>query len=191
MPRLGPKAYEQAVGFLRIIDGDNPLDNTDIHPESYPLTKKLMKQINVNLSKLGKDRVPDNVSTAQLARDLDAGQQTITDILASLRRPGRDLRDDMPAPILRTDVLTMDDLKPGMQLQGAVRNVVDFGAFVDVGVKQDGLVHISHLTTRFIPNPSDIVSVGDIVTVWVLDVDTKRNRIQLTMVNPNGADQDD
>ncbi|GAK48166.1 transcription accessory protein [Secundilactobacillus oryzae JCM 18671] len=191
VPRLGPKAYEQAVGFLRIIDGDNPLDNTDIHPESYPLTKKLMKQINVNLSKLGKDRVPDNVSTAQLARDLDAGQQTITDILASLRRPGRDLRDDMPAPILRTDVLTMDDLKPGMQLQGAVRNVVDFGAFVDVGVKQDGLVHISHLTTRFIPNPSDIVSVGDIVTVWVLDVDTKRNRIQLTMVNPNGADQDD
>jgi len=187
VPRLGPKAYEQSVGFLRIIDGDNPLDNTDIHPESYPIAKKIIYKLKIDLSKLnGQNLVnADHVQVTELGTELNAGEETISDIIESLNRPGRDLRDDMPAPILRTDVLTMADLKPGMQLQGAVRNVIDFGAFVDIGVKQDGLVHISHLTKKFISKPSDVVSVGDIVTVWVLDVDSKRNRIQLTMVDPS------
>lgn len=188
VPRLGPKAYEQSVGFLRIIGGKNILDNTDIHPESYPVAKQILNHLNVTLADVGTSKMPTGLPATELAtmsQLFGVGNTTLTDILAGLQRPGRDLRDEMPAPILRTDVLQMADLKPGMELQGTVRNVVDFGVFVDIGVKQDGLVHISHLTKRFVRNPAAVVSVGDIVTVWVLSVDEGRHRIQLSMVAPD------
>lgn len=186
VPRLGPKAYEQAVGFLRIPGGKNPLDNTDIHPESYAVAKRVLTMAKVAPTALG---TPE--AKAQLA-DVDVtplvaegvGDATLADIVASLQAPGRDLRDSMPAPLLRQDVLTMADLQPGMKLEGTVRNVVDFGAFVDIGVKHDGLVHASHMGPKYVRNPTTVVQVGDIVTVWVLSVDLKRERIQLTMVAP-------
>lgn len=187
VPRLGPKAYEQSVGFLRIIDGQSPLDNTDIHPESYAQTKLLLKELGLSEANLGdatlKQRLAQ-VDIKQLSQKLAVGEQTLTDIIASLQNPGRDLRDEMPAPLLRQDVLTMADLKPGMQLQGTVRNVVDFGVFVDIGVKHDGLVHISKMSDHYVSSPAKIASVGDIVTVWIDSVDEKRERIQLTMVAP-------
>ncbi|WP_061777144.1 Tex family protein [Levilactobacillus senmaizukei] len=184
VPRLGPKAFQQAVGFLRIIAGAEPLDNTDIHPESYRVTKKLLTGLGVTSDQVGSQRLQQQL--AQLNRpqwidQLDIGAATLADIIASLQKPGRDLRDNMPAPLLRQDVLTMADLKPGMELQGTIRNVVDFGAFVDIGVKQDGLVHISQLTDHYVSDPSTVVTIGDIVTVWVLSVDEQRQRIQLTM----------
>ena len=186
VPRLGPKAFQQAVGFLRIVDGNEPLDNTDIHPESYAIARQLLQAAGIT-SELG------SPMAAQQLRQLDikqfvsekVGLATLKDIIASLCEPGRDLRDSLPAPLLRQDVLTIEDLKPGMQLQGTVRNVVDFGAFVDVGIKHDGLVHVSHLTKKFIQDPRQVVAVGDIVDVWVLSVDLKRQRVQLTMVQPN------
>ncbi|QLL69400.1 Tex family protein [Lactobacillus sp. 3B(2020)] len=184
--RLGPKAYEQAAGFLRIIGGENPLDNTDVHPESYALASQLLTAAQIQ---------PDDLGTAEANRRLKkldkqqfvteiAGLPTITDVINDLMKPGRDLRDTMPSPLLRQDVLKVEDLKPGMELQGTVRNVVDFGAFVDIGVKHDGLVHVSRLTKRFVNDPRQIVAVGDIVTVWVQSVDLKRQRIQLTMLGP-------
>lgn len=185
VPRLGPKAFEQAVGFLRIVDGKDVLDNTDVHPESYKVTKQLLKRLGIGTDSLGQDETIQklkNANVQQLSNELEIGMETLTDIIEALQKPGRDLRDAMPAPLLRADVLTMEDLKPGMELQGTVRNVIDFGAFVDIGVKQDGLVHISKLTKQFVKKPSDIVSVGDIVTVWVESVDLDRHRIQLTMV---------
>ncbi|GAX03276.1 transcription accessory protein [Secundilactobacillus pentosiphilus] len=188
VPRLGPKAYEQSVGFLRIVNGKNVLDNTDIHPESYPVAKRILASLNLNLNQVGTPAVAsalENVAVKDLSHRLDVGSATLQDILKSLQRPGRDRRDDMPAPILRTDVLQISDLKPGMKLQGTVRNVVDFGIFVDIGVKQDGLVHISHLSKAYVSSPAAVASVGDIVTVWVLEVDEQRHRIQLTMVAPN------
>lgn len=187
VPRLGPKAFEQSVGFLRIIDGTNPLDNTDIHPESYSAAKQLLSQVGLSLEDLGKDVTAKKlaqVNLEQTANSLAIGQETLRDIIKGLRTPGRDLRDEMPAPLLRQDVLTMADLKAGMKLQGVVRNVVDFGVFVDIGVKQDGLVHISKMSDHFIKDPSKIASVGDIVTVWIDSVDAERHRIQLTMVAP-------
>ncbi|KRM75487.1 Tex family protein [Secundilactobacillus collinoides] len=188
VPRLGPKAYEQAVGFLRIIDGKTILDNTDIHPESYAVAKTVLDRLDLNLSDVGTAKVAEavaGVSLETLSNGLSVGNATLQDILDGLAKPGRDLRDNMPAPLLRTDVLKMSDLKPGMKLEGTVRNVVDFGAFVDIGVKQDGLVHISHLADKFVRNPAAVVSVGDIVTVWVLEVDESRQRIQLSMVAPD------
>lgn len=188
--RLGPKAYQQAVGFLRIIDGENPLDNTDIHPESYGLAEQILQAAKVEKTAIGTDEANaqlQKLSPQQFVTD-EHGLETVQDIIADLQKPGRDLRDSLPAPLLRTDVMTMDDLKPGMKLQGTVRNVVDFGAFVDIGVKHDGLVHISHLTKKFIKDPRQVVAVGDIVDVWVLSVDRKRQRIQLTMIEP-GSDQ--
>jgi uncharacterized protein len=188
VPRLGPKAFEQSVGFLRIIDGKNPLDNTDIHPESYPVAKAFLKALGFSLTDVGTPALQaalQKVDLATMAQTLDVGVATLTDIQASLAKPGRDLRDDIPAPLLRQDVLTIEDLKPKMALQGTVRNVVDFGAFVDIGVKHDGLVHISQLTNHFIKDPSQVVAVGDIVDVWVLSVDVKRERVQLTMLDPN------
>lgn len=185
VPRLGPKAFEQAVGFLRIVDGKNVLDNTDIHPESYATVKQILTELGLKTSDIGTPETNatlKQVNISELADKLGVGTETLTDIISDLQKPGRDLRDEMPAPLLRSDVLTMEDLKPGMELQGTVRNVVDFGAFVDIGVKQDGLVHISKLTNRFIKKPSEVVSVGDIVTVWVESVDENRHRIQLTMV---------
>lgn len=183
VPRLGPKAYQQAVGFLRIIGGREPLDNTDIHPESYPVARQLLQRVGTTAT-IGTPKLQQalaQLDQRQLADQLDVGSATLGDIIMGLEKPGRDLRDSMPAPLLRQDVLTMADLKPGMELQGTVRNVVDFGAFVDIGVKQDGLVHISQLADHYISDPSTVVTIGDVVTVWVLSVDENRQRIQLTM----------
>ena len=184
--RLGPKAYQQAVGFLRIIDGENPLDNTDIHPESYPLAKEILTAADASADHIEDadvNRRLQKLAVSQFVSD-EHCTETVQDIISDLQKPGRDLRDSLPAPLLRTDVMTMDDLKPGMKLQGTVRNVVDFGAFVDIGVKHDGLVHISQLTKKFIRDPRQVVAVGDIVNVWVLSVDHDRQRIQLTMIEP-------
>ena len=185
--RLGPKAFEQAAGFLRIIDGANPLDNTDVHPESYPLARQVLAAANVSPAQLGSAAANQRLQALPIAQFTSEaiGEVTVKDVIDDLMKPGRDLRDTMPAPLLRQDVLTLADLKPGMQLQGTVRNVVDFGAFVDIGVKHDGLVHISRLTKQFVNDPRQVVAVGDIVTVWVQSVDLKRERIQLTMLAPN------
>ena len=180
---LGPKAYEQCAGFLRIRDGKNPLDNTAVHPESYEAVRQLagLLQVPMEASALRrvKAMVPD---TKAAAAKLEIGEITLCDILSELEKPGRDPRQDMPAPILRSDVLSMEDLTPGMKLKGTVRNIVDFGAFVDIGVHQDGLVHISRMSSRFIRHPLEAVSVGDIVDVTVLDVDIRKKRISLSMV---------
>lgn len=184
--RLGPKTYEQAVGFLRLPDSPNPFDHTDIHPESYSVAQKLLEYYHIDdfQSDEGKEQL-HQLKVDEVAETLGVGRETMADIIASLQQPGRDMRDDMPKPILRTDILTMDDLTPGMELTGTVRNVVDFGAFVDIGVKQDGLVHLSQLSTRYVKHPNDVVSVGDIVTVWVKEVDHNKQRIALTMIDPN------
>lgn len=183
--KLGPKAFEQAAGFLRIPKGENPLDNTDIHPESYQVAEKVLRSAAVE--KLGADarHALHEFDTSVFAQQLGIGYPTLHDIISSLIEPGRDLRDDAPMATLRSDVLTLDDLKVGMQLQGTVRNVVDFGAFVDIGVHEDGLVHISKLSKQHIKNPHAIVAVGDIVTVWVTEIDKKRQRIGLSMIALN------
>ncbi len=184
--KLGPKAFEQCAGFLRILEGENPLDSTSVHPESYAAALKLLEKSGLapadiqagKLSGLGK-QIRDKKA---LAAELGIGEITLTDIIKELEKPGRDPREEMPKPILRTDVLEMKDLTEGMILKGTVRNVIDFGAFVDIGVHQDGLVHISQLTDKkFVKHPLDVVSVGDIVEVKVMSVDTAKKRIQLTM----------
>ncbi|MYL36107.1 S1 RNA-binding domain-containing protein [Pontibacillus yanchengensis] len=188
IPRLGAKTYEQSIGFLRIPDGEEPLDRTPIHPESYQATKQLLKMVGCSTDDLGTDQLEQklkNLDVHQTAEQLDIGVPTLQDIIKSLVQPGRDPRDDLPKPLLKKDVLSMEDLKQGMELQGTVRNVVDFGVFVDIGVKQDGLVHISKLAKRFIKHPLDIVGVGDVVTVWVEDVDVHKGRIALSMLNPS------
>lgn len=187
VPRLGPKAHEQAIGFLRVPGGKNILDNTGIHPESYSIAKDILMTVHLSEKELGTEEAVEKLtrlSAEKLAESLSVGEETLADILAGLTQPGRDMRDEMPAPLLRTDVLSMEDLKPGMELTGTVRNVIDFGAFVDIGVKQDGLVHISKLSKKFVKHPTDVVSVGDIVTVWIEQVDTKKGRISLTMLSP-------
>ena len=189
VPRLGPKAFEQAIGFLRIPNGKNILDNTPIHPESYQATKDLLATLNIDLDKLDTPEAKSElqkIDIKQLSEKLAVGRETLQDIIDSLLKPGRDLRDDMPAPILRSDVLSIEDLKVGMKLQGTVRNVIDFGAFVDIGVKQDGLVHISKLSDRFVKHPSEVVAVGDIVQVWITSVDTQKGRIGLSMLSSDG-----
>ena len=183
--KLGPKAYEQCAGFMRIQGGKNPLDQTSVHPESYEAAKKLLKKLGYEpseltrggLSGLGK-KIPDY---KKLASELEIGEITLRDIAKELEKPARDPRDEMPKPILRTDVMDMKDLKPGMVLKGTVRNVIDFGAFVDIGVHQDGLVHISQISDKFIKHPLEAVSVGDIVEVKVISVDLPKKRIALTM----------
>lgn len=192
VPRLGPKAFEQSVGFLRILDGKSPLDNTSIHPESYDTTKALLQRLEIELEELGSKEATDKleaISVKKLAKELEVGEQTLEDIVEALKQPGRDLREDMPAPLLRQDVLEMKDLLVGMELEGTVRNVVDFGAFVDIGVKQDGLVHLSKMSTKFVKHPRDIVSVGDVVTVWVEKVELDKQRISLTMKQPKDSAQ--
>lgn len=189
VPRLGPKAFEQAIGFLRIPNGKNILDNTPIHPESYQATKDLLDALNINLTMLDTPEAKSQlqkIDIKQLSEKLSIGRETLQDIIDSLLKPGRDLREDMPAPILRSDVLSIEDLKVGMKLQGTVRNVIDFGAFVDIGVKQDGLVHISKLSDRFVKHPSEVVAVGDIVQVWITSVDTQKGRIGLSMLASDG-----
>lgn len=184
VPKLGPKAYEQCAGFLRISDGSQPLDNTGVHPESYEAVEKLLSELGVEPDKLREGSLPIRIEDYEkMAAKLSIGEITLHDIVHELRRPGRDPREDMPKPVLRTDVLEMKDLKPGMILKGTVRNVIDFGVFVDVGVHQDGLVHISQLTNKkFVRHPMEIVSVGDVVEVKVMSVDLAKKRIQLTMI---------
>lgn len=184
--KLGPKAYEQCAGFMKIKDGENPLDGTSVHPESYDAAVKLLKRLEYKLEDIKEGNLAGlskKVSNAaSLAKELEIGEITLEDIIKELEKPGRDPRDEMPKPILRTDVLEMKDLAPGMILKGTVRNVIDFGAFVDIGVHQDGLVHISQITDKkFIKHPMEIVSVGDIVEVKVMSVDLGKKRIQLTM----------
>ena len=183
--KLGPKAYEQCAGFMRILEGKNPLDATGVHPESYDATKKLLDKLGYTMEDV-KERKLDGISKKiadykQLAEELGIGEITLQDIVKELEKPARDPREDMPKPILRSDVLEMKDLTPGMVLKGTVRNVIDFGAFVDIGVHQDGLVHISEICDRYISHPLEAVSVGDVVDVQVLSVDLKKQRIQLTM----------
>ena len=184
VPKLGPKAYEQCAGFLRISDGSQPLDNTGVHPESYEAVEKLLSELGVEPDKLREGSLPIRIEDYEkMAAKLSIGEITLHDIVHELRRPGRDPREDMPKPVLRTDVLEMKDLKPGMILKGTVRNVIDFGVFVDIGVHQDGLVHISQLTNKkFVRHPMEIVSVGNVVEVKVMSVDLAKKRIQLTMI---------
>ncbi len=183
--KLGPKAYEQCAGFMRISDGENPLDGTSVHPESYDATLKLLKKLGYEPEQIREGKlagVSKKITNyKELAKELELGELTLQDIVKELEKPARDPREDMPKPILRSDVLEMKDLTPGMVLKGTVRNVIDFGAFVDIGVHQDGLVHISQMTERFIKHPLEAVSVGDIVEVKVMGVDLQKKRIQLTM----------
>nr|WP_313803925.1 Tex family protein [Cytobacillus sp.] len=188
IPRLGAKTYEQAIGFLRIIDGTEPLDHTGIHPESYPEVIKLLNNLGFTTADLGSPALRESLSklnVGQLSNELGIGELTLKDIIDALVRPERDPRDDLPKPLLKKDVLKLEDLNAGMELQGTVRNVVDFGAFVDIGVKQDGLVHISKLSRKFVKHPLDVVSVGDVVTVWVDSVDKNKGRVSLTMLPPS------
>lgn len=185
IPRLGAKTYEQAIGFLRIIDGEHPLDRTPIHPESYKKTEELLKLIGYSLEDIGTDAVRKEfaaIDQKKVAEELEIGEPTLVDIIEALSRPERDPRDDFPQPLLKSNVLSLGDLKPGMEMQGTVRNVVDFGVFVDIGVKQDGLVHISKMANKFVKHPMDIASVGDVVTVWVESVDEEKGRIALSMI---------
>ena len=186
--KLGPKAYEQCAGFLRVMDSKNPLDATAVHPESYDAAKTLLDKLGFDLKAVKNGGVPGIAQKAleygmeRLAKETGLGLPTLNDVLSELQKPGRDPRDELPQPVLRTDVLDMKDLQPGMELTGTVRNVIDFGAFVDIGVHQDGLVHISRMADRFIKHPSEVVKVGDVVKVWVVSVDEKKKRIALTMV---------
>ena len=184
--KLGPAAFTQCAGFLRIIDGKNPLDNTSVHPESYDTAEKILASIGFSSKDL-KEKLPEvranlnTVNVSKIANELGVGEPTVKDIIKELQKPGRDPRDDMPKPILRSDVLKMEDLQEGMILTGTVRNVIDFGAFVDIGVKSDGLVHISELSDKYVKNPMDVVSVGDIVKVRVLKVDLEKHKVSLSM----------
>ncbi|WP_339238961.1 Tex family protein [Bacillus sp. PS217] len=185
IPRLGAKTYEQCIGFLRVQEGTEPLDRTGIHPESYKETKALLKKLGLSTEHISTAELKDKINQLALsetAKELGIGEITLKDICEQLTRPERDPRDEVPKPLLKTDVLQLEDLKEGMELQGTVRNVVDFGAFVDIGVKQDGLVHISKLSNQFVKHPLDVVSVGDIVTVWVDGVDVQKGRVSLSMV---------
>ncbi|WP_342610398.1 Tex family protein [Staphylococcus hsinchuensis] len=186
--RLGAKTFEQSIGFLRIVEGSEPLDNTSIHPESYEATYTLLNAINMNGDDLGTDNLKkalNQLDIKETAEKLNIGEPTLEDIIKSLIAPNRDPRDAFETPILKSDVLSIEDLSKNMKLSGTVRNVVDFGAFVDIGVKQDGLVHVSKLSKKFVKNPMDVVSVGDIVDVWILDIDEKKGKVSLTMIDPN------
>lgn len=185
IPRLGEKTYEQCIGFLRILDGDDPLDRTSIHPESYEDARKLLSSLSLTVDDIGTELLKDKIRSLNIqetSKALHIGEYTLKDICDALMRPERDPRDEVPKPLLKKDVLQLEDLKEGMELQGTVRNVVDFGVFVDIGVKQDGLVHISKLSKQYVKHPLDVVSVGDIVTVWVEKVDVDKGRVALTMV---------
>ena len=190
VPKLGPRAFEQCAGFLRVRESKNPLDATGVHPESYASAKELIETLGYELADM-RGGAPEDFAAKvklfgaeRLAEKLGLGLPTLNDIVAELVKPGRDPRDDLPPVLLRSDVLSMDDLAPGMELTGTVRNVIDFGAFVDIGVHQDGLVHISRMANKFIRHPSEVVKVGDVVKVWVVEVDKKKNRIALTMLKP-------
>ena len=187
VPKLGPKAFEQCAGFLRVPDSKSPLDNTAVHPESYGAAEKLLELCGYTMADVKAGKISDlrarldGCGVDKAAAQCGVGVPTLLDVCAELMKPGRDPRDELPAPLLRTDVMEIKDLKPGMELKGTVRNVIDFGAFVDIGVHQDGLVHISQIANRRIKHPSEVLSVGDVVTVWVKEVDEKKHRISLTM----------
>ena len=195
VPKLGPKAFEQAAGFLRITGGKEPLDGTAVHPESYPAAKALLKTLgyvesDISAGKLSSLRdEAEKIGLPSLAEKLGIGIPTLSDVIDELMKPGRDPRDELPPPLLRSDVLEIKDLKPGMEITGTVRNVIDFGAFVDIGVHQDGLVHISQISKTFIKHPSDVLKTGDIVKVWVISVDEAKKRIALTMIEPKKTEQ--
>lgn len=195
VPKLGPKAFEQAAGFLRITGGKEPLDSTAVHPESYPAAKALLKALgyvesDISAGKLSSLRdEAEKIGLPSLAEKLGIGIPTLSDVIDELMKPGRDPRDELPPPLLRSDVLEIKDLKPGMEITGTVRNVIDFGAFVDIGVHQDGLVHISQISKTFIKHPSDVLKTGDIVKVWVISVDEAKKRIALTMIEPKKTEQ--
>ena len=186
--KLGNAAFEQCAGFVRIFDGDNPLEITSVHPESYEIAEKLLEKIRFSKNDLlNKEKLSEikeklsSINIKKLSEELNVGNLTLEDIVKELSKPGRDPREDMPKPILRNDVLKLEDLKEGMVLNGTVRNVIDFGAFIDIGVKHDGLVHISELSDKYVKNPRDIVSVGDIVKVKVLSIDLEKQKVALTM----------
>ena len=182
---ITPKVYEQAIGFIRIPDGVNPLDKTSIHPESYEVTKKLLESIGMNLNDIGTDKLKeklDNIDIDKVCLDIKTDKYTLKDIIEDLEKPGRDLRDNMPKPILKSDVLTLDDLHIGDKLQGTVRNVVDFGVFIDIGLHNDGLAHISKLTNKYIKHPSEVVSVGDIVDCYVIDINKEKEKVSLSLI---------
>jgi len=184
VPRLGDKAFEQAAGFLRIPDGTNFLDNTGVHPESYKAVETLLKLLEIDYLDVAAQEKLKQISIEKMAEEIGVGQETLKDIIADLLKPGRDLRDEFAAPVLRQDVLDFKDLQIGQKLEGVVRNVVDFGAFVDIGIHEDGLIHISNMSKNFIKHPSQVVSVGDLVTVWVHKLDQQREKVNLTLVAP-------
>jgi uncharacterized protein len=186
VPGIGANVFEQCAGFLRIVDGVNPLDNTSIHPESYPATERLLKKFHlyknpVKWKNLKAYLIDKEINYNEMARELNIGEPTLEDILTNLEKPGRDPREEMPRPILRSDVLKFEDLREGMLLKGVVRNVVDFGAFIDIGLKRDGLVHVSQMGHKFVKNPHKIVSVGDVISVKVIKIDPERERVSLSM----------
>ena len=184
---LSDKAYEQSIGFMRIVDGTNPLDKTNIHTESYDKTIKLLNYLELNTDDLGTEKLVkklDNINEQEVSKMLDIDLYTLNDIIDSLKRPNRDYRDDYQMPILKSDILTIDNLTPGMKLEGTVRNVVDFGAFIDIGLHNDGLVHISKITNKYIKHPNEVLSVGDIVTCYVIDINKEKEKVSLTLINP-------
>ena len=188
VPRLGAKAFEQAAGFLRIPESENFLDRTGVHPESYPAVKKLFTLLGIKEMDEEAQAKLKQIDTVSMAQELEIGPETLKDIVADLLKPGRDLRDSFDAPVLRQDVLDLKDLKIGQKLEGVVRNVVDFGAFVDIGIHEDGLIHISQMSQQFIKHPSQIVSVGDLVTVWVYKIDLEREKVNLSLLAPHESD---
>lgn len=185
VPRLGPKAFEQSAGFLRVLESKNPFDNTAIHPESYQVTNQLLEVLGIQKSTLGDKKSIEQlqaVNVSQMAVQLSIGETTLIDIIDNLQKPGRDIRDSLSRPVLKSDVLSIEDLVVGQALEGTVRNVTDFGAFVDIGVKHDGLVHISKLAKKFIKHPSEVVSVGDVIKVWVINIDLTKEKVGLSMI---------
>ena len=188
VPRLGAKAFEQAAGFLRIPESENFLDRTGVHPESYPAVKKLFTLLGITEMDEEAQAKLKQIDTVSMAQELEIGPETLKDIIADLLKPGRDLRDSFDAPVLRQDVLDLKDLKIGQKLEGVVRNVVDFGAFVDIGIHEDGLIHISQMSQHFIKHPSQVVSVGDLVTVWVYKIDVEREKVNLSLLAPHESD---
>lgn len=199
VPKLGAKAFEQCAGFLRVREGKNPLDNTAVHPESYKAAQKLLEACGFSLSRGGDmselGKKAEKLGIQSLATQIGVGEPTLKDIISELMKPGRDPRDELPPPLMRSgDIMELKDLKPGTELMGTVRNVIDFGVFVDIGVHEDGLVHISQLSDRYVKHPLDVVKVGQVVKVRVLDVDVKKKRISLTMKGvsqntPNDSDE--
>jgi uncharacterized protein len=184
---MGEKAFEQCAGFLKIPNGENPLDNTSIHPESYEATTKLLKLCSLSTTHINEkgnlvELFVKSKGSNKIADEIGIGEPTLIDILDNLKKPGRDPREEMPKPILRSDVLKIEDLQEGMNLKGTVRNVVDFGAFVDIGVKHDGLLHISQIANKFVKDPLELLKVGDIIDVKVLSIDIEKKRIALSMV---------